>query len=300
MLPSYQEPGLQEFFHPAFADAGTSVQILREDMNHPWVSGNKWWKLRPYLEQAIATRRSILTFGGAWSNHLYSTAAGCAEAGIPCIGIVRGERPEILSSTLQFAERSGMRLEFVSRETYRNRNGSFIMDDLKQRFGDALVVPEGGSGPEAVQSCSLWAENIARQASFDVICLPVGTGGTFSGFMRGLRDDVRLLGFSVLKNGAFLEADIRRLSGIDRPNWEIITDFHFGGYGKVTPELLAFIQETYRTYGLPLDAVYTAKMFMGLITMAAAGKFERGTRILAIHTGGLQGNAGFPQLTGIG
>ncbi|MFM7328284.1 MAG: 1-aminocyclopropane-1-carboxylate deaminase/D-cysteine desulfhydrase, partial [Bacteroidota bacterium] len=293
-LLSYQEPAVQEFFHPAFADAGISVRVLREDQNNPAVSGNKWWKLRPYLERALRSGQSLVTFGGPWSNHIYATAAACLEAGIPCTGIIRGERPTVLSTTLQFAEACGMQLEFVSREFYRRKNDAEIRDALVNRFGNCLIVPEGGSGPEAVEHCAEWGRKIAAQHAFDVLCCPVGTGGTVAGLLRGISESIRIIGFCALKDGGFLRDAILQQAAVpDRKNWELLTDFHFGGYGKAPSHLLDFIRDINDQFSLPLDAVYTGKMVMGLITLASTGLFPRGARVLVVHTGGLQGNEGF-------
>jgi len=293
LLPSYSEPLLQEIPHPVFSEAGVLVRMLREDGNHPLVSGNKWWKLRPYLELAATSGKSLVTFGGAWSNHLYATAAGCRAAGIPCVGIIRGERPAIVSATLEFAISSGMYPKFVSRETYREKSSPEFIGQIKSEFGDCIIVPEGGSGPEAVEHCNVWGQKISAGISFDVLCIPVGTGGTFAGLLRGVPEGRRMLGFPALKDSEFLSPAIRELALVERKNWELIRDFHFGGYAKAPAELLNFIRSINQQYDLPLDAVYTGKMFWGLLELSRAGYFPRGTEILAIHTGGLQGNVGF-------
>ena len=258
-------------------EAGISVAVLREDQNHPLVSGNKWWKLRPYLELAIATEKPMVTFGGPWSNHIYATAAACKVAGIKSFGIIRGEKPPELSATLRFAETCGMRLEFVSRESYRQKDSPEFRSRLRESYGDCLIVPEGGSGPEAVRHCETWGRKIAAANAFDVICLPVGTGGTFAGMLRGIPEGRRVIGFPALKDGGFLKGPIQELAGNSCGNWELVTDYHFGGYGKVPAELIAFIREMQLQYQLLLDAVYTAKMFWGIID-------RKSTRLNSSHT----------------
>ena len=293
-LPAYQQPAVQEFPHPAVINAGISVHILREDQNHTEVSGNKWWKLRPYLEEATRTGRALVTFGGPWSNHIYATAAACSAAGITCTGIIRGERPPVLSATLRFAEECGMQLEFVSRDVYRRKEDLDVLDQIRMRFGNVMIVPEGGSGPEAVEHCAAWGRKIASEHEFDILCCPVGTGGTMAGLLRGTPESIRLLGFPALKGSDHLTGIIiRSASEPERKNWQLMTDFHYGGYGKAPRVLLAFIREMNDRFNLPLDAVYTGKMMMGLITLANNGFFQRGSRLLALHTGGIQGNRGF-------
>lgn len=290
MQLSYHETPIQEL-----KLAGPEVRVLvkREDQNHMYVSGNKWWKLKHNLEAALAKKhKTVLTFGGAFSNHLYATAAAASELGLKSIGIVRGEEVQPLNPTLSFAKSQGMRLEFVSRDDYRKKNESEFIAQLQHRFGDFYLIPEGGTNPLAVRGCEELGKWLSREARFDVIALPVGTGGTMAGLINSLAGK-SVLGFSSLKSGSFLKEEVRKLLSRDATDWTIVEDFHFGGYGKVTEELKSFIVRFEKEHGIPLDPVYTGKMMFGLAQMIKDGKFADGTTILALHTGGLQGRKGF-------
>ena len=291
----YDRSPLQEIKgHPLLEKAGISLTVKREDLNHPTVSGNKWWKLKLNLEEAVNTgQRTILTFGGAYSNHLYATAAACAELGLNSIGVVRGERTRPLNATLQFAEEQGMHLHFVTRSAYREKNLASFQKDLGDRFGNFYLLPEGGSNLLAVQGCALFASGELANLTCDHIYLPVGTGGTMAGVICGLKDTVKITGVSVLKNGAFLEDEIRNFayqySGHVFTNWSLLTSCHHGGYARTTPRLLKFIKDMDERYGLPLDHVYTGKLLWAIFRDIEEGHLTRGANVLAIHTGGLQG-----------
>lgn len=291
----YSKGPLQEIRgHPLLENAGISLTVKREDLNHPTVSGNKWWKLKLNLDELLNTEhRTILTFGGAYSNHLYATAAACAELGLKSIGVVRGERTHPLNATLQFAEDQGMHLHFISRSEYREKNVASFQRDLRNRFGNFYLLPEGGSNLLAVQGCSLFASSELINLDCDHIYLPVGTGGTMAGVICGLRDSVKVTGVPVLRNGGFLEDEIRNFayqySGHAFTNWSLLSSYHHGGYARTTPELLNFIKEMDEAYGLPLDHVYTGKLFWAIFREIAAGHVPRGAKVLGIHTGGLQG-----------
>ena len=291
----YNKTPLQEIKgHPLLEKAGISLTVKREDLNHPTVSGNKWWKLKLNLQKALNTaQKTILTFGGAYSNHLYATAAACAELGLTSIGVVRGERTHPLNATLQFAEEQGMRLHFISRGAYREKNLQYLERDLNHRFGSFYLLPEGGSNLLAVQGCSLFASTELYDLACDHIFLPVGTGGTMAGVICGLKDSVKVTGVSVLKDGGFLEQEIQNFayqcSGQSFTNWSLLTSYHHGGYAKATAELLNFMKEMDEVYGLPLDHVYTGKLLWAIFREIEAGRVQSGTKVLAIHTGGLQG-----------
>ena len=291
----YNKGPLQEITgHPVLEKADISLTVKREDLNNETVSGNKWWKLKLNLDEAINTgHHSILTFGGAYSNHLYATAAACAKLGLRAIGVVRGERTTPLNATLQFAEEQGMHLHFVSRSGYREKNLAVFHKNLFSTFGSFYLLPEGGSNLLAVQGCSLFASGELINLSYDQIYLPVGTGGTMAGVICGLKDSVKVAGVSVLKNGGFLEDEIQNFayqcSGHAYTNWSLLTSYHHGGYARTTPELLNFLKEMDEVYGLPLDHVYTGKLLWAIFKEIEAGHLSRGTKVLAIHTGGLQG-----------
>lgn len=290
MQLSYHETPIQEL---RLGNPKVRVLVKREDQNHPHVSGNKWWKLKHNLEAALAGGyNTVLTFGGAFSNHLYATAAAARELGLKSIGIVRGEEVEPLNPTLAFARSQGMRLEFVSRDAYRQKNESEFIKQLQQRFANFYLMPEGGTNPLAVKGCEELGKWLSREAMFDVITLPVGTGGTLAGLVNSLPGK-SVLGFSSLKSGSFLKEEVRKYLSRDATDWAIVEDFHFGGYGKITEELKSFIVHFEKEHGIPLDPVYTGKMMFGLVQMIKGGKFADGTTILALHTGGLQGRKGF-------
>ncbi|MFZ9503505.1 MAG: 1-aminocyclopropane-1-carboxylate deaminase/D-cysteine desulfhydrase [Cyclobacteriaceae bacterium] len=297
MVLGYCEPSVQVFKHPVFDAAGIDVSVLREDLNHDFVSGNKWWKLRDNLVAATESGLPLLTFGGAYSNHIYATAAACHELNISCIGIIRGEDGQIESPTLRFAREKGMRIIRVSRENYRRKSEHEFLETLRKKIGEFYIVPEGGSNQRAVAACSDWGRKIEAVYghAFDAIALPVGTGGTMAGIISGLSPRLTVHGFAVLKEGNFLKDQISGF--IDNStkesfdNWVVHTNYHFGGYGKPNEAVFSFIRDQHPY--LPLDAVYTAKMMLGLIDLAKNGLFESGHRLLALHTGGLQGNSGF-------
>jgi len=288
-LLSYTPTPVQEIRDETLHRAGVRLLVKREDLNHPLVSGNKWWKLLYNLKEARRLGKpTLLTFGGAYSNHIYATAAAARELGFGSVGIIRGEATQPLNATLQFAQQQGMRLQYISREDYRQKDSVAFQERLYRQYGDVYIIPEGGTNALAVQGCMEFAR-VLREISFDCVCLAVGTGGTMAGLIDGLDADKRILGVSVLK-GDFLEAEVKRLiTGSVADNWSVLTDYHHGGYARATPALLAFMRDMERDHDLPLDQVYTAKLMWAVLREAAKGAFERGTTVLAIHTGGLQG-----------
>ena len=281
---------MNQFVSIAFPN-NISVTIKREDLLHPFVSGNKFRKLKYNLLQAKAEKQTtLLTFGGAFSNHIAAVAFAGQEDGFKTIGIIRGDElgDKINENpTLSFAQNCGMQLEFVSREDYRLKNESSFLDSLKQKIGDFYLVPEGGTNALAVKGCE---EILTEQdAQFDYVCCAVGTGGTISGIINSILSNQKVLGFPALK-GDFLKEEIRNFA--INGNWELISEYHFGGYGKVTPELIAFINRFYATTQIPLDPIYTGKMVFGVINLIERNYFPENAKILLIHTGGIQGIQG--------
>lgn len=272
-----------------------TLYIKREDLLHPYISGNKFRKLKYNIVQARKEGKSkLVTFGGAFSNHILAAAAAGAEYGFQTVGIIRGEelRDKILENpTLRKAQDFGMEFVFVSREAYRTKTESYFLDSLKDMLGDFYLLPEGGTNDLAVKGC----EEILTEsdADFDFICSAVGTGGTLSGLINCSKSSQQVLGFPALK-GDFLREDI--CSFVSKTNWDLQTEYHFGGYGKVTEELVAFINTFYQSYGVPLDPIYTGKMVFGVIDLIDKGWFPSQSKILMIHTGGLQGIAGMNQM----
>lgn len=280
--------------HPAFVKAGVRVLVKREDTNHPRVSGNKWWKLKYNLEQAAnSSHRTILTFGGAFSNHIYATAAAAHELDLQCIGVIRGEEHYPLNPTLEFATAQGMKIHYVNRSSYREKASDAFIRDLHSRYGDFYMIPEGGTNLLAVKGCAEFAAQELDIIDFDHLCLAVGTGGTIAGLVCGLKGKRNIIGVSVLKQAYFLNEEIRRLvmefSSRAYSNWSLLAGYHHGGYAKTTPHLEEFISEMTTLHGLPLDHVYTAKLLWAVVKEVEAGAFKRGDTILVVHTGGLQG-----------
>ncbi|WP_255512756.1 1-aminocyclopropane-1-carboxylate deaminase/D-cysteine desulfhydrase [Flavobacterium sp. GT3R68] len=271
-----------------------SLYIRREDLIHPFVSGNKFRKLKYNLIQAKEEGlKTLLTFGGAFSNHIAATAAAGKEHGFKTMGVIRGE--ELADKvhgnpTLLFARQSGMELVFVSREEYKLKSQNDLLNHLEQRFGPFYLLPEGGSNALAVKGC----EEILtpEDSDFDYICVSVGTGGTISGIMNSAMPSQKILGFPALK-GDFLKNEIRQFS--TKENMNLITDYHFEGYGKINADLIEFINTFYKQNNIPLDPVYTGKMMYGIFDLIAKDYFPKGTKILAIHTGGIQGIEGMNQ-----
>lgn len=260
-------------------------------MIHPIVSGNKLRKLKYNLLQAKSeNQKTLLTFGGAYSNHIPAVAFAGKEQGFKTIGIIRGDelRDKIQDNpTLKFAQECGMQFEFVTRDEYRHKTEAYFLENLKQKFGNFYLVPEGGTNELAVKGC----EEILTDddAHYDYVCCAIGTGGTISGLINSILPHQKVLGFPALK-GDFLQNEIRNFARNE--NWELITDYHFGGYGKVKPELITFINQFYNENRIPLDPIYTGKMVFGVIDLIQNNYFPENSKILIIHTGGIQGIQG--------
>lgn len=291
---SYSEVPIQEVKADWLTPSQIRLLVRREDLNHPLVSGNKWWKLKYNLKAAKeAGHKTLLTFGGAYSNHIFATAAAAKEEGFKSIGVIRGEETLPLNPTLSFAKHRGMKLHYVSRAAYRLKDDPAFMDELKKEFGEFYLIPEGGTNALAVKGCSELGAKLS-ETQFDYLCLPVGTGGTLAGIASGLEGSGSIIGFSTLKDGHFLndavEVLINDCNSKSYHNWKIETAFHFGGYAKTTTELQRFIKEFQTNHSIPLEAVYTGKMMFGIREMVKAGYFRKGSTIMAVHTGGLASN----------
>jgi 1-aminocyclopropane-1-carboxylate deaminase len=276
-----------------FKDEAQNIEVFikREDLIHPFISGNKFRKLKYNLLQAKKEKQAtLLTFGGAFSNHIAATAYAGHENGFKTIGVIRGD--ELFNkinenTTLQFAQKCGMQLEFVSREDYRLKTETHFIEKLHQKWGDFYLVPEGGTNAFAIKGC----EEILldEDSKFDYICCAVGTGGTISGIINSALSHQTVLGFPALK-GDFLKDDIQKFT--TQEHWELITEYHFGGYGKVDAALISFINTSFATNKIPLDPIYTGKMAFGVIDLIQKKYFPKNAKILMIHTGGLQGIQG--------
>ena len=259
--------------------------IKREDLLHPFVSGNKFRKLKYNLLQAKKENQTTLvTFGGAYSNHIAAVAFVGKEVGFKTIGIIRGEEleSEIKNNpTLQFAKECGMLFEFVSREIYRNKT------DLADKYKDFYIIPEGGTNDLAVRGCEEILNN--ADSCYDYICCAVGTGGTIAGIINSAFSHQKIIGFPALK-GNFLQKDICKFA--KNINWKLNTDYHFGGYAKVTSELIEFMNAFYTTNAILLDPIYTGKVVFGVMNLIEQNYFPEYSKILIVHTGGFQGISG--------
>lgn len=270
---------------------GISLVMKREDLIHPFVSGNKFRKLKYNLLQANTENQStLLTFGGAYSNHIAAVAYAGKENGFQTIGIIRGDElaDKIASNpTLKFAQECGMQFEFVSREDYRLKTEAAFLEQLEQKHGSFYLIPEGGTNALAIKGC----EEILTQEDgiFDYVACAIGTGGTISGIINSALPHQKILGFPALK-GDFLQDEIRNF--VQNDNWELILDYHFGGYGKVNTVLVDFINRFLEKTKIPLDPVYTGKMVFGIVDLIEKNYFPENATILLIHTGGLQGIQG--------
>ncbi|MEO9533113.1 MAG: pyridoxal-phosphate dependent enzyme [Crocinitomicaceae bacterium] len=290
----------------AFLDEhGINLLVKRDDLIHPEISGNKWRKLKLWIEKFHQGKYdALLTFGGAYSNHIAATAAMGALEKIPVIGVIRGdELNQNANPTLQNAAKNGMRLVFSSREEYDLKEEKYFQEELRRRYGNVLIIPEGGFGYYGMLGCTEILSEIKDQVN--AIFLPMGTGTTLAGVLFGSETET-IYGVSALKGGDFLNKNVEFLlsqAGLDKEDineetkrLQVLTDYHFGGYAKHTPELIEFMKDFKSVYKLNLDYIYTAKMMFGLFELIKANHFEKGTTILAIHTGGLQGNSSIEDL----
>ncbi|WP_189854670.1 1-aminocyclopropane-1-carboxylate deaminase/D-cysteine desulfhydrase [Streptomyces poonensis] len=279
---------LQDVTDGRFERHGVRLVLKRDDLVHPELIGNKWRKLAPNLEAAAG--RTVVTFGGAYSNHLRATAAAGRLLGLPTVGVVRGQelagRP--LNPSLARCAADGMRLHFVERSVYRRKAEPETLSGILRAVGaeDAYVVPEGGSNSPAVRGCRRLGEELRGHA--DVVALACGTGGTLAGLAAGLGPGRRTLGIPVLKGG-FLDGEIRALQqrafGGPLGDWSLDDRFHFGGYARTTPTLDAFAEDFEQRHGLPVERLYVAKMLYALVALAEEGAFPHGTTLAAVITG---------------
>lgn len=269
-------------------DYGIDLYIKREDLLHEEISGNKFRKLKYNLEEARRQGKTkLLTFGGAFSNHIAAVAAAGRDNGFETVGVIRGEELENKieeNPTLRKAQSDGMHLHFITRTQYREKRHSTFLKELFHQFGDFYLIPEGGTNEFAVKGC----EEILTEKDiiFDFVCCAVGTGGTISGIINSLQPHQKALGFPALK-GDFLYDEIKPY--VRNNQWELILDYHFGGYAKTSNILIQFIKYFNQKYLIPLEPIYTGKLVYGVIDLINAGFFPEKSKILIIHTGGLQG-----------
>lgn len=269
-----------------------TLAIKREDLLHPHISGNKYRKLKYNLIQAKEENKdTLLSFGGAFSNHIAALAYAGKLNNFKTIGVIRGDELESKineNPTLIFAQECGMKLKFETREKYRVKEDSDYIMSLRNEFGDFYLVPEGGTNELAITGCLEILNEDDKE--FDFICCAIGTSGTISGIIKSAKTNQTILGFPSLK-GTFFDKEIRKFAP-NYSNWKIINDYNFGGYGKTTPELVDFLNKFYSKYKIPLDPIYTGKMVFGVVDLIKKNYFPENSKILVIHTGGLQGIEG--------
>ena len=287
--------------HPLLDQKQVELQVLRLDKVHPEITGNKFYKLQYNLQEALSqNHRQVLTFGGAYSNHIFATAAAAREVGLASVGIIRGEELDAQNPTLSFARAAGMTLLCISRESYRQKSQADFLENLRKQFGDFYLIPEGGTNALAIQGTREILS--ASHSNFSHFLTPIGTGGTFAGIATSLLSHQQLLGISALKGEGIREelTDLLNAEGIQSlGNLTVLTKYHQGGYAKWTPELIDFIHWFWDEFAIPLDPIYTGKMAFACWDLLQRNYFPPGSRIGLIHTGGLQGNRGFTQRTGI-
>lgn len=296
-FPDYSGIVLQQLTSVRLSSLGVKIALLRLDRLHPLISGNKWFKLKYNLEAAKETSyKKVLTFGGVWSNHILSAAAACNLAGFNSVGIIRGEN--ISTPTLLQAREQGMELHFISRENYRKKEESAFLARLAEQFGYPYIVPEGGDNNLGIKGCKEILPLCAYD-EFTHICCAVGTGTTLAGLIESASPRQKIIGFPALKNADYLREKIADTltKEAQEKDWQLIMDYHFGGFAKKPPVLIDFIKEFYAVHHIPLDLVYTAKMMYGIMDLTEKGYFPTGSKIVAIHTGGLQGNRSLPEIS---
>lgn len=273
--------------HPGFTGKDIEINMLRLDKIHPLVSGNKWFKLRYYIQEAQQqNKKKIVTFGGAWSNHIVATAAACRLHHLSSAGIIRGEKPARLSATLQEAQLLGMELFFTPRNDFSK---AVVPDELAS--GDNIIIPQGGYGEPGAKGAADILKHAGHKDNYTHICCATGTGTMLAGLIRSACLSQKVIGISVLKNNFRLEQDVQYFLQPDHAYFSIIHDYHFGGYAKQTNELIRFMNEWYATTGIPTDFVYTAKLCFAVTDLIKNDFFPASSRILLIHSGGLTGNA---------
>jgi 1-aminocyclopropane-1-carboxylate deaminase len=269
---------------------GNTLDVLRLDKIHPLISGNKWFKLKHALQEALSTnKKGLVTVGGAYSNHILAVASACKEAGLSSVGIIRGEQPKELSCTLKAAKDQGMEIEFMARSAFANKDQ--LYESVSSKYDQSFLVEEGGNNENGIRG----AEEILRlvqSEKYKYICCSIGTGAMMAGVIRASMPNQQVIGISSLKINKE-ENELTRFLEVKtsaRKNYEIIYDYHFGGYAKVSRELLHFMNDFFIQTSIPSDFVYTGKLFYGITDLIRKSYFAPGSAILVIHSGGLQGN----------
>jgi 1-aminocyclopropane-1-carboxylate deaminase len=294
MMPPANYPSLVTPVNwPELTAGNIGLDVLRLDKLHPVISGNKWFKLNRHLQTALLSPGSpLLTFGGAWSNHLIATAYAAKLAHLSSIGIVRGERPATLSYTLEAAEACGMHLEFVSRETYAGKDRTAFLGQLADRYPGVYIIPEGGGGPAGIRGSEDILSGFETTAYTHILCA-IGTGTTFLGLARAAAPGQQVIGVPVLKGLDQLDTT-GLLTTEQGSRSRLLAGYHFGGYARHPQPLLDFMNLFYQQTGIPSDIVYTGKLFYAVRDCLSQHLFPPASRLLVIHSGGLQGNRSLP------
>lgn len=297
---------VQEVHDPLLARHGVRLLVKRDDLTHPLISGNKWRKLKFNLIEARSRGYdTLLTFGGAYSNHIHAVAAAGRVYGFSTVGVIRGEPYEPLNPTLRFASGQGMRLHYMERVRYRDKYSATVLEQLTAQYGDHYLLPEGGTNALALQGVAEMVGEVEQQTGgdYDLLCCACGTGGTLAGLIAGMGVVGKwALGVAVLKGAEFLQQEVVRLLqqvGCGSREWRVLQGYHFGGYARIGAPLIEFVRRFHRRTGIELEPVYTGKMMFALYDQIEKGVFSRGTTIVAMHSGGLQGWQGITARYGI-
>ncbi|WP_371188009.1 1-aminocyclopropane-1-carboxylate deaminase/D-cysteine desulfhydrase [Thalassotalea maritima] len=291
---------LQPINLPEFSRHQLNVYIKRDDLIHPIISGNKWRKLKYNILAAKQQgASSIISFGGAYSNHIHVLAYACNQQKIGCIGVIRGEPHYANNFTLQWAQHWGMKLHFVDRQTYRLRQEKDFQQQLLQQYPSAFLVPEGGSNQQALIGVGEVIAEIDNTIKSDYLLTPVGSGGTIAGLIKADNNRKKIIGVSVLKQDGYLEQEINQLLDADEQtpsakfnNWHLVNDQHLGGYGKFSQADAIAISELSKRLTVPLEPIYSGKMMLAFMNLVKQGYFPAGATIVLLHTGGIQGLGG--------
>uniref|UniRef100_A0A7V3E846 1-aminocyclopropane-1-carboxylate deaminase/D-cysteine desulfhydrase n=1 Tax=Ignavibacterium album TaxID=591197 RepID=A0A7V3E846_9BACT len=277
-----------------FSERKIRFFVKRDDLTDEHISGNKFFKLKYNLiEAAEKGYKTLLSFGGAYSNHIYALASAGKRFGFNTIGVIRGEEHLPLNPTLEFAKECGMNFYYSSRTDYRKKYSDEILERLKQNFGEFYLIPEGGSNYLAVKGCEEIPQRF--EIKYDYIFCASGTGGTLAGIINGSNENSKVVGVAVLKNASFLIDDVKRFKASEKSNWNILLDYHFGGYSKFNRELIEFVKTFTSKSNIPIEPIYTGKMLFAIYDLARKNFFPEGSTIIAYHSGGLQGLKGLIQ-----
>lgn len=295
MQLSHYPAKLQPLQDNLFGEKAIQLSVLRLDELHPVVSGNKLFKLQLFLKQAVEENKTgVLTFGGPYSNHLVATAFAARENDLKSVGFVRGEQPAILSHTLEACDSYGMKLQFITRDDYAKKFEPGFLNDIFQSFPNHLVIPEGGYDPLGSQGAARIMDEIPAETTH--ICCAVGTATTVAGLLLGAKPNQKIVAFSALRGLSDFGDRVQYLTGLDYKdlNLELVNEYDFGGYAKKNQQLFDFMNQFYLQYQIPTDMIYTAKMMFGVMQRIRENFFPPGSKIVCVHTGGLQGNQSLP------